>query len=70
VVCGYNNRAELAIPQLTLTNDAWNQDREVCEILLAWTLAKRSHGTATYFIDMPWVVCACCVVTAICYVKA
>jgi hypothetical protein len=42
VVRGYNTSAELAIPQLTLTNDSWNQDREVSEVTLAWTLAKRS----------------------------
>lgn len=29
VVRGYNTSAELAIPQLTLTNHAWNLDRQV-----------------------------------------
>ena len=29
VVRGYNTSAELAIPQLTLTNHAWNIDRQV-----------------------------------------
>lgn len=42
VVRGYNTSAELAIPQLTLTNDAWNQDREVSEVT-ACVAATRSR---------------------------
>lgn len=41
VVCGFNTSAELALPQLTLTNNAWNLDRLV-SVHMCGSMATKS----------------------------